>query len=52
MENCSIVVSRCATRTKKDGRLALIGPKRMAYDKVIPLMDYLSEIVSKSFERF
>lgn len=52
MEYCSVVVSRCKGRNKKDGRIALIGPKRMAYDKVIPLMDYISEVVSKSMERF
>ncbi|HAJ57379.1 MAG TPA: hypothetical protein DCL35_06380 [Candidatus Omnitrophica bacterium] len=52
MEYCSIVVSRCEGKGKKDGRLALIGPKRMAYDKVIPLMEYVSEIVSKSLDRF
>ncbi len=52
MESCSVVVSHCSTGKKKDGRLALIGPKRMAYDKVIPLMEYIAEVVSKSFERF
>ncbi|MBI5874227.1 MAG: hypothetical protein HZB36_08880 [Candidatus Omnitrophica bacterium] len=52
MEYCSVVVSRCEVKGKKDGRLALIGPKRMAYDKVIPLIEYVSEIVSKSLERF
>ncbi|HQP91988.1 MAG TPA: HrcA family transcriptional regulator, partial [Candidatus Omnitrophota bacterium] len=49
MENCSIVVSRFGN---KEGRLALIGPKRMAYDKVIPLVEYFAQVVSESLERF
>ena len=52
MEYCSVVVSKYKSRDKKDGRLALIGPKRMAYDKVIPLMDYVAEVMQENFRRF
>lgn len=48
MEYCSIVVSCCGKG--EEGRLALIGPKRMAYDKVIPLMEYMAELFSKRLE--
>ncbi len=50
MEHCSVVVSRCGKT--KEGRLALIGPKRMAYDKVIPLVEYFADVVSETLERF
>lgn len=52
MEYCSVVVSRTEGRSNRKGRLALIGPKRMAYDQVIPLMEYISEAFSRAIERF
>ena len=52
MEDCSVVVSRYAQDEHRSGRLALIGPKRMAYDEVIPLMDYIAEAVTRNIERF
>lgn len=50
MEHCSIVVSRFVG--DKEGCLAIIGPKRMAYDKVIPLVEYFAQAASESLERF
>ncbi len=52
MENCAVIVSQYTGKSKRSGRLALIGPKRMAYDQVIPLMDYISEVLAKNIERF
>ncbi len=52
MEHCSVIVSRCEGKGRKQGRIALIGPKRMAYEKVIPLMEYVSELVSRNLDRF
>jgi len=50
MENCSIIVSTYEGENNRRGSLALIGPKRMAYDEVIPLMDYISEVVTRTIE--
>ncbi|MDD5005506.1 MAG: hypothetical protein PHS93_03260 [Candidatus Omnitrophica bacterium] len=48
--NCSLVIRECKSpKAKKSGRLAVLGPKRMAYDRVIPMMDYLSELVISEF---
>ncbi|MFA5315234.1 MAG: hypothetical protein WC409_04770 [Candidatus Omnitrophota bacterium] len=52
MEHCAIVVSRYEDQQKRSGRLALIGPKRMAYDQVIPLIEYVSEAFARNIERF
>lgn len=52
MELCSVIVSRYGEKGPRSGRLALIGPKRMAYDAVIPLMDYISQVLSRNIERF
>jgi transcriptional regulator of heat shock response len=52
MECCSVVVSRYKQDDEHRGRLALIGPRRMNYETVIPLMDYISEAVARHIERF
>jgi transcriptional regulator of heat shock response len=52
MEHCSVVVSRYEDEKKHSGRLALIGPKRMAYEQVIPFIEYVSEAISRNIERF
>lgn len=50
INNCSLVIRKCAgPKTKRAGRLAVLGPKRMAYGRVIPMMDYLSELVINEF---
>ncbi|MGE5279258.1 MAG: HrcA family transcriptional regulator [Deltaproteobacteria bacterium] len=51
MESCAVVVTRCGGSEKRAGKLAVIGPKRMAYDQVIPLLDYLAEAVAEHIER-
>lgn len=50
MKNCSLVIHECRSPRKKFGKLAVLGPKRMAYDRVMSMMDYLSELIIKEFE--
>jgi transcriptional regulator of heat shock response len=46
INNCSLVIRQCQSpKTKRTGRLAVLGPRRMAYKRVIPMMDYLSQLV-------
>ena len=45
---CSLVVSEC-DECKEKKRIAVLGPKRMAYRKVIPVVNYLCELVSEEF---
>jgi transcriptional regulator of heat shock response len=52
MEYCSVIVSQYTGEGNRSGRLALIGPKRMAYDEVIPLMDYISEALEKNIRKY
>lgn len=52
MEHCAVVVARYGRDEEREGRLALIGPKRMAYGEVLPLMDYISELFEKNIEKF
>jgi heat-inducible transcriptional repressor len=48
MQNCSIVSASYTVKDELIGRLGIIGPTRMAYDHLIPLVDYISETVSKT----
>lgn len=50
ISNCSLIIHECAGPKKKLGRLAVLGPKRMAYSRVISMLDYLSDLVIKEFE--
>jgi heat-inducible transcriptional repressor len=52
MDDCALVVSRPSKKRKEFGRLAVLGPRRMAYRKVIPLLNYISELVSEVLNDF
>ena len=41
----SIIISKCHLPQKEEGRLAILGPKRMAYQKNISLLNSLAEIL-------
>ena len=46
MENCSLAVSRFE-KDGVSGRIAVLGPTRMQYDRVVSALDYISSILSK-----
>ncbi len=51
MEGCSVIT---ASYTKGDypiGTLGVIGPTRMNYDRVIPIVDYTARVVSRILEK-
>jgi heat-inducible transcriptional repressor len=52
IKDCSLVISRTGKKKGRKGKLGVLGPKRMAYKKVIPLVDYLSELMDEIWERF
>lgn len=45
MQNCSLVTSGYSVRGEQIGRLGIIGPTRMEYDHLIPLVNYVAETV-------
>ena len=47
LKDSSVVISRYTVDSKDAGALAIIGPMRMNYAKVISHMEYLSETVGK-----
>jgi len=46
LSECSIVTRGYKIKGKKSGKLGVIGPKRMVYEKVIPMVEYLADTVS------
>lgn len=45
--DCSLVVSAYKVKDRPSGRLAVLGPTRMQYGKVISTLEYLSERLSR-----
>jgi len=50
LSECSIVTRGYKVKGKVSGRLGIIGPKRMSYEKVIPTVEYLADSVSEMLE--
>lgn len=46
----SILVSRCPFSKNKEGFLAILGPKRMAYDKNIALINSLVKLLENGYD--
>jgi heat-inducible transcriptional repressor len=52
MESCSIVAYPIRAEGKNVGSIGVIGPKRMNYHKVIPLVDTTARILTKLMKKF
>lgn len=51
LSECSIVTRGYKTKGKVKGRVGVIGPKRMVYEKVIPAVELLADTVSEMLEQ-
>jgi heat-inducible transcriptional repressor len=51
MENCSLVVSSYRLNNKPSGRLAVLGPARMEYNHIIPILEYISDVLTEVLDR-
>jgi len=52
METCSLVVSACHLKNGPAGRLAVLGPMRMEYNRIIPTLEYITEAFSEALSKF
>ncbi|OGP89389.1 MAG: heat-inducible transcription repressor HrcA [Deltaproteobacteria bacterium RBG_16_47_11] len=52
METCSLVTSTYGCEGRTWGALGVIGPRRMNYSKVIPLVDYSAKLLSEILETY
>ncbi|MFU8786885.1 MAG: heat-inducible transcriptional repressor HrcA [Candidatus Izemoplasmataceae bacterium] len=50
MNNCSVVMVPYEVRDGEKGTIAVVGPTRMEYQKVIPLLKYLAAHMSKLYK--
>ncbi len=50
IETCSLITSTYSCRGEVLGALGVIGPRRMNYSKVIPLVDYTAKLLTKILE--
>jgi transcriptional regulator of heat shock response len=50
IESCSLVVSSYGAKNKPSGRIAVLGPKRMEYNHAIPVLEYVSSILTELTE--
>ena len=48
IDTCSLVVSTYRRGRKQNGRLAVLGPRRMNYDYIIPALDFISQVLSET----
>jgi heat-inducible transcriptional repressor len=49
-EDCSLAVSGYRLKNKKRGSLAVLGPARMEYKHIIPVLEYISEVLSQALD--
>ncbi len=52
LSDCSVVTRGYRVRGHPAGRVGVIGPKRMTYEKVIPTIELLADTLSEMLERF
>lgn len=50
IEGCSLVISKFGRKKGRTGRLALLGPTRMDYEKAISTLEYFSELIDEMLE--
>ncbi len=51
IEGCSLVTSSFSNKKGAIGTLGVIGPVRMPYSEVIPIVDFTAQLVSRILER-
>jgi heat-inducible transcriptional repressor len=42
IDDCSLIISPCGRGKRQKGRIAILGPRRMSYERMIPLLEYIS----------
>jgi len=52
MKDCSLIAAAYSKENFTLGTLGVIGPMRMDYSTIIPIVDYTARILSKILESF
>ena len=48
IDSCSLVISSYRRGKRQNGRLAVLGPRRMNYDHIIPALEFISQVLSEA----
>ncbi len=49
-KDVSIISSRVKMPGQKEGQIAVLGPTRMDYDRVLSALEYVTEMLEKYFQ--
>ncbi|PIQ88333.1 MAG: hypothetical protein COV72_08480 [Candidatus Omnitrophica bacterium CG11_big_fil_rev_8_21_14_0_20_42_13] len=52
IEGCTLIISEYSVNKRPQGRIAILGPTRMEYAKVIPAIEYISGLLSDLLTEF
>lgn len=50
MENCTLITVPYQINEREYGKIALLGPTRMEYQKIIPLLEYVARMMSDLYK--
>ena len=50
MNDYSMITATYSVDGKQVGKIGVIGPKRMRYDKITSIMEYLTDNLNQSFQ--
>ena len=50
MDNCTLITIPYHINEHEQGKIALLGPTRMEYQKIIPLLEYVAKIMSDLYK--
>ena len=51
MENCTVISVPYRINDEEQGTIAVVGPTRMEYSKVIPLVEYIASNIGKLYKK-
>jgi len=51
LDECSIITAPYASNEQIIGTLAVIGPKRMDYERVVPIVDITAKLLSNALSQ-
>jgi heat-inducible transcriptional repressor len=52
LQNCSLVTAGYKIKDKTVGMFGLLGPTRMAYSRLLPLVEYMAEMMTETLNDF
>ena len=52
IEECALVISSYCIKSQPKGRIAVLGPKRLEYKHIIPALEFISEVLTETLDKF